>query len=652
MMYRKTFIACIIALLALPFSTLAQNEAIVLTVEDEKVTVDDFEAIFRKNNRDSVVTSESLDDYMELFINFKLKVREAEEMGLDTNATFQRELSGYRKQLSRPYLIDNALLDELINEAYQRTREEVKASHILIKVDRDASPEDTLKAWNRIMELRKRILAGEDFSKVASAKNGSEDPSVRDNGGNLGYFTAFQMVYPFESAAYNTAKGEVSMPIRTRFGYHLVKTTDRRPARGEIRAAHIMIRFKDKNDPGAREEAEKKAREIHQMLEEGADFTDLAKRFSQDASTSQNGGELPWFGTGKMVEEFENAAFALTEDGQISQPVESPYGWHIIKRLEYRPVPEFDDIEQQLRSKVSRDSRSDITKQSFIQKLKQEYGVDPNTKALKPLYKAAEDDSAFVGGNGIVVEKKKRLKKELFTLDGQPYTVQAFYDYLNDKRIRKRDLSPETLINRELDAFIEKELLQYEDQQLERKHDEFRLLINEYHDGILLFELTDQKVWSKAVKDTTGLQAFYEANKNRFMWEMRFRGTLFTCDNASTAKAVKQMLKKDKSPQEIKEALNEESSLTLNYATGTWELSEEEVLSKLPQEAGTHQVNHNGQVVVAVIEEVLPPQPKALDEARGMVTAEYQNYLEEEWIDELRAKYDYKVNREVLHSIQ
>lgn len=652
MMYRNTLFTFFIAFLAMTFSAQAQDDAIVLTVEDEKVTVDDFEAIFRKNNRDSVVTKEALSDYMELFINFKLKVREAEELGLDTSANFRRELTGYRKQLSRPYLIDNELLDELIQEAYNRTRQEVRASHILIKVDRDAAPEDTLKAYNRIMELRKRIMNGEDFSTVATSKGGSEDPSVRDNSGDLGYFTAFQMVYPFESAAYKTSVGEVSMPIRTRFGYHLVKTTDKRDARGEIRAAHIMIRYKDKNDPDARNEAEQKAREIYEMLEEGADFAELAMRFSQDASTSRNGGELPWFGTGKMVEEFEDAAFALSEDGQISQPVESPYGWHIIKRLEYRPVPEFDAVEQQLRSKVSRDSRSDITKQSFITKLKKEYGVSPSTKVLKPIYKAAAEDSAFAGDNGITVKKMKKLNKELFSIDGKTYTAKDFYDYLNGKRIRKRDLSAEALINRELDAFIERELMDYEDSQLEKKYNDFRLLINEYHDGILLFELTDQKVWSKAVKDTTGLQAFYDANKNQFMWEERMSGTLYTCEDAATAKQVQRMLKRGMKPQEIKEALNDDSSLTLNYVSGTWELSDEEVLSKLPKEAGTHQVEHNGQVVVAEIEEVLPPQPKALNEARGMVTAEYQNHLEEEWIKELRAKYDYQVNREVLHTIK
>lgn len=633
------------------FAAQAQDANTVLTVADEHVSIDDFEAIFKKNNRDSVITKESLDEYMELFINFKLKVKEAEALRLDTSAVFQRELRGYRKQLARPYLIDNELLDELIEEAYQRKTQEVRASHILIKVDQNAAPEDTLKAYERIIKLRERILAGEDFATVAQAKGGSEDPSVRDNAGDLGYFTAFQMVYPFESAAFNTPVGEVSMPIRTRFGYHIVKVTDKRKARGEIRVAHIMIRHKDKNDPEARAEAEARAMEIYEMLRGGEDFSELAMRYSQDASTSQAGGELPWFGAGKMVEEFENAAFALSEDGQISEPVESPYGYHIIKRLEYRPVPEFEEVRQELKSKVSRDSRADVTRESFMNKLRETYNVEVNKKMLKPLYKAAQDDSAFVNNNGIKVKKEKKLKKELFSIDGKVYTTFDFYKQLNNSRVRKRGMSGEQLIDNELEKFIETELMTYEDSRLEDKHNEFRLLINEYHDGILLFELTDQMVWSKAVKDTAGLEAFYEENKNRFMWDTRYSGTIYSCENGKVAKTVERMIRKDKTAQEIKEAVNEDSNLNVRIEAGIWEQDEKSIFAEIEQNAGVYTIEKDEQVFVIELEEVRKPEPKALNEARGMVTAEYQNHLEEAWIEELRSKYDYKVNKEVLYSI-
>lgn len=630
------------------------KDDIVLTIEDETVTLADFEAVFRKNNRDTAITAEALDEYMELFINFKLKVREAREEGLDTTASFLRELSGYRRQLSRPYLVDNDLLEDLIQEAYERRKYEVKASHILINAEPNAAPEDTLRAWNRIMRLRERILAGEDFATVATSKSGSEDPSARENKGNLGYFTSFQMVYPFETAAYETPVGEVSMPIRSRFGYHIVKTHDKRPARGEVRVAHIMLRHKDTTDAEARAEVEARIHEIHSLLEEGGDFAELAQRYSQDQSTSRNGGELPWFGTGKMVESFENAAFALTQDGDISNPVLTNYGWHIIKRLEYKPIPTFEEMETEIRKKVSRDSRAEMTRQSFINKLKAEYGTSPNTKNLKPLFKAAQkDDSTFVDEYGIRVAKQKALDKPLFNIEDQRYTVKDFYNFLNTAPIRKRGARAEDIINEKLEEYIRKELMAYEDANLERKHNEFRLLMNEYHDGILLFELTDKKVWSRAVRDTLGLEAFYEANKDRFMWDDRAVASIYACNSAKNAKSVERMLKKGATPSEIKDSVNKSSALNVRIEEDTWERGEQRILDLLDWNKGEIAVLENeGVHYVVHLQDVIPAQPKAIDEARGIITAEYQNHLEKSWIETLRNNFNYTVNREVLHSLQ
>lgn len=636
------------------FQGLSQSNDIVLTIENDKVTRDDFEAVFRKNNRDSLVTKASLDEYMELYINFKLKVREAMEEGLDTARSFQRELAGYRKQLARPYLVDTELLEELTQEAYQRKQFEVRASHILIKVDPSASPQDTLRAYERIMKLRDRILAGEDFATVATSKGGSEDPSVRENKGDLGYFTAFNMVYPFESAAFNTAVGEISMPVRTRFGYHIVKTLDKRAARGEIKVAHIMLRHKDSSKVEANAEVEARIREIHQMLKDGADFGELAMRYSDDASSARSGGELPWFGTGKMVEPFENGSFALENDGDISEPVRSNYGWHIIKRLEYKGVPDFEASRNEIEKKVGRDSRAEITRKSFLDKLKKAYGVSINAKTLKPLYKAAKkDDSTFVAGRGIKVKKEKALNKTLFSIDGQDYQLRSFYDYLNNSGIRRRGEEANVLIDQQLNTFVDRELMTYEDSQLEKKHNEFRLLMSEYHDGILLFELTDRKVWSRAVKDSAGLADFYDANKERFMWNERLSATVFTCADEAAAKEVERMLKREKTPIEIKEALNKKSALNVRIEEGTWERGEREYLDALEwKENAVVRGERNGEILVVAMSEVIPATPKKLDEARGMITAEYQNHLEAEWIKALREKYSFKVNREVLHSIR
>ena len=314
-------------------STDISNETVVLKVGDENVTLADFEHVFRKNNKDSVTTTEALDAYMELFVNFKLKVLEAEAMGMDTVSAFNKELAGYRDQLARPYMVDSDLLDELVEEAFERKGMEVRASHILVSVGADASPADTLVAWNRIQTLRDRVINGADFGEVARSKGGSEDPSVKSNGGDLGWFTAFQMVYPFECAAFETAEGEVSEVVRTRFGYHILKVTGKRKARGEVQVAHIMVRMPRTAPQDQVTNAEGRIMEVKRLLMSGGSFESLAMKYSEDPSTANKGGVLPWFGTGKMVEDFEDAAFAMTEVGEIAGPIRTDYGFHLIKLL-------------------------------------------------------------------------------------------------------------------------------------------------------------------------------------------------------------------------------------------------------------------------------------------------------------------------------
>lgn len=626
----------------------AQNpQDVILTVGNENVTLEDFESIYRKNNRDSIVTKESLDEYIELFINFKLKVAEAKSLGMDTVPAFKTELDGYRRQLARPYLTDDAMLDHLVKEAYDRKKQEVRASHILINCPPNATPEDTLKAFNQINALRDEVIGGADFGAVA--RKNSQDPSVKDNGGDLGYFTVFQMVYPFEEAAFNTSVGQVSRPCRSRYGYHLVKVTDRRDAHGEIRAAHIMVRVKDAKDPKSVENAEQKIRDIYAQLQSGNKFEDLALKYSEDASSARGGGELPWFGTGKMVEAFETEAFALVADGDYSAPFQTEYGWHIVKRIEYRPVPEFKDVEKEIKNRVRRDSRSAQTEASFIAKLKKEYSFELYTKALKPI-QSAIDTSIFAGQ--IKVKKMKKLEAPMMILDGKTYPAKEFYDYLVKFGPRKKDKSPSEIYDMLLIEFVNKKIMDYEDSRLEGKYRDFRLLMNEYRDGILLFELTDSKVWTKAVKDSTGLEAFYESNKNMFMWDERLDAAIYTCKDQKVATNLAKLLKKGTEAKSIMEKINKDSQLNLDLEEGIFAKGDHPVLSRITwQEGVSKPIEMDQQVVVVDVRKVMPRAPKKLDEARGLITAEYQNYLEDEWIKELRNKYTYKVNNDVLYSL-
>ena len=659
----KAGVACL--LLAAVFTAVpsnAQDEA-VLTVGEETVSLADFEHIFLKNNRDSLITQAALEEYMELFVNFKLKVQAAEALGMDTVSTFQKELAGYRTQLARPYLTNNELLDELVRQAWERKQEEVRARHILVSCSAQANAADTLKAWKRADAMRTRILNGEDFNAVALSKAGSDDPSARDNGGDLGWFSAFQMVYPFEEAAYTTAVGELSPIVRTRYGYHFLEVTGRRDARGEIHAAHIMIRTKEGADDATIKAAEERINSIHDLLINGGRWEELAMKMSQDASTASKGGELPWFGTGKMVEEFENAAFGLSEDGQISAPFKTSYGWHIVKRLEYRAPASFEASKRELQKKVSRDSRSELTRASFLENLKVEYNFTFNGSAIKSLKRiAAKQDSVFFPGHPLANVPSKTIASTLMTIGDESATVADFVNYLNIVKIRNAESGANTIIDEQFASWSDKLLMDYEDARLEAKHDDFRLLMEEYHDGILLFELTDEKVWSKAVKDTAGLEAYHAVHVGDFMWETRAEVDIFSCANEKAVNAARKAVKKGKDLLEFQRDYNAENGNSITLTSGRFSKGDNSWSDKVLAEADASTLSEKAPVfatyegggeetVLVHVGDIRSPEPKTLAEARGQVIAAYQDHLEAQWIETLRAGTSLSVNKALLHSL-
>jgi peptidyl-prolyl cis-trans isomerase SurA len=694
----------------------AQNDPVLMTVDGVPVTRGEFEAIYKKNNKDVQVTREALDEYLELFINYKLKVREAEVQGMDTVGKFRSELEGYRKQLARPYLIDRDLNEALMREAYERMQQEVRASHILVQLASDPTPEDTAAAWKRVMALRERVLKGEDFAAVARAPGGSDDPSAQKNGGDLGWFSALQMVYPFETAAYTTKEGELSQPVRTRFGYHIIKVAGKRPARGQVRVAHIMLRSTTEDRPEQQQQAEARIREIHQRIVQGEyTFADAAMRFSEDESSNTKGGELPMFGTGKMIDEFEDAAFALSENNAISEPVRTRYGWHIIKRIEHQAPATYDAAKAELKSKIGRDSRAEITRRAFLDKLKKEYGLtveQKNLAAINPLVnkaifqkgtttndtllrKALKEttyvkngvtyDRELVGmlhkgklvsvrsrqyeeltqtmDDTVVVRsisqgwtydraKAAKLTKPVLIIRDRTYTQRDFLDYLEGKQRREREVEVKQLVDARFQEFVDESLLAYEDQNLENKYVDFRMLMKEYRDGILLFELTDRMVWGRAVKDSTGLEEFHAANNSRFMWDTRYDADIYTCANARVAKQVRDLLRKNVRGGEMMAVVNKNDPLALEIDNGLFTADQKPYLAKLSTPGLSADLPHDGRVVLVDLKKVLPPAPKAIDEARGAITAAYQDSLERAWLEELRARYTVQVNREVLYSIQ
>ncbi len=630
----------------------AQEDQVIMTVDGEPVVKSEFLQIYLKNNDAPRYDKEALDEYMDLFVKFKLKVAEAEALGYDTIPKLVRELNGYREQLALPYLIDSTKNDELIQEAYERMKTEVRASHILIRVESNASPEDTLTAYNRLVALKGRIDKGEDFASVARGKMGSEDPSAVKNGGDLGYFTAFQMVYPFEEKAYNTNVGEISEPFRTRFGYHILKVTDKRDARGTIDAAHLMISVKEDEDEKNISIAKAKIDEIYGLLKNGENFEELTKKYSDDPSTSDKGGVLPSFGTGtttRMVPEFENAAFSLKNNGDISEPIKTQYGYHIIKRIAWKPLDSFEVLERQITSKVAKDERSKQTQNSFVQKLKVEYGFTTNKKeALTWFYENIDSTYHY----GKFDPNSINTNLEVFKLGDQIFTQQDFADYLSKNFRSERMDHPKVVVDNQYVRWEKKTILDFEKSKLAAKYPAFKALINEYHDGILLYEVMSDKVWNKAMKDTSGLKQYHANNKDNYVWQKRYNLELIEAYNKSDAKKAFKLMKKGKMDiTKVAQELNSESQLKVKYTQGKFETTNLSYLHDDLKVKLNKPYQKEDKFYIVRIKDILEAGPKEFKEAKGAITSDYQDFLEKEWLQELRAKHSVEINYDALYSL-
>jgi len=626
-----------------------KKDPVILKIAGEDISKSEFERVFKKNNnKEASIDKKSVNDYLNLYINYKLKVKEAMETGMDTAHSFVEELAGYRKQLAQPYLVDKEVTENLLKEAYARLKKDIRASHILVKVAPDALPKDTLDAYNKAIKIRTEILKGADFATIAKQK--SDDPSAKENGGDLGYFTAMQMVYPFETAVYSTKQGELSMPVRTRFGYHIIKVNEIRDAQGEVKVAHIMVKAATGMKPDDSLAAVKKVNEIYAKLKAGENFEDLAKQYSDDQGSAKSGGALPVFGTGRMVPEFEKAAFGLKNIGDYSEPIKTSYGWHIIKLLEKKPLGTYEELQTELKSKVGKDSRAELSKSSMITRIKQKYNYKEFPKAKDEFVKVA--DSTLAQGKW-TADKADKLNGPMFTLANSTFTQRDFASYLADHQGRKGGSSPQTIVNSVYNDWVNDMSIAYEESHLDSLYPDFRNLMQEYRDGILLFELTDKKVWSKAVKDSVGLKEFYEKNMNNYKWNDRLEATIYTCANAEIAKEVRKQMKKVDDADTLLSRINKSSQLNLQVKYGRFSKGDNDLIDSIPWVVGTTKdIKRNNQVVFVDVKKVMPSQPKSLEEAKGLVTADYQNYLEKEWIESLRHKYPVTVYQEVVDSVK
>lgn len=618
---------------------------------NEQVSKAEFERVFMKNNqKDKKPDQKSIDEYLELYINFKLKVKEAREMGLDTLTSFLRELDGYRKQLAQPYLTDKSVNEALIKEAFERSKWEVNASHILILCDENALPKDTLAAWNKIVELRKKLMGGESFDSVA--RHSSEDPSAKYNNGNLGFFTVFNLIYAFENFAYQTNKGEVSPIFRTRYGYHILKVMDKRPARPEIKVAHMMLKLP--KDTIAAKQVKVRIDSLYQRALTG-NFEELTKQYSEDEGTSRTGGVLNFISSigGPWPPEFKEAAYTINNIGGISKPVETQFGWHIIKLLERRDLPTFEQQKDQLKQRIGRDQRSEVNKQAVLERIKKEYKFTETPKGLEEFY---NKDSAAISKDLAAGKWQSRkdleYNKVLFTLGPNKYTESDLKNYITDYQTPRQRGNAYSMLAGMYKDFVSQKCFDYEEKRLDEKYEDFRNLYHEYREGILLFDLMDKKVWSKAQTDTSGLKEFYESRKQHYMWKDRTEAQILECNDSKTAKLIKKLAKKNLSVDSILKVANKTNPLNATGKQGKFEKGDQPVLDSLGWKQGIHvYTDASGKSFIVNIKEIIPSQPKKITEARGVITADYQNYLEKKWIADLRAKYPVLLNQEIKSTL-
>lgn len=633
--------------LLISLQIIAQNDPVLITINGVEITKSEFEYLYNKNNKNNTIDKKSLDEYLEMYINFKLKVIEAEEQQFDTIASFKKELASYRRQLSQPYLTDTEYEEQLYKEAYDHFSQDCEVSHILIRVDVDALPADTLKAYNKALSIRDR-LQKEDFGKVASEV--SEDKSVKQNKGYIGYCTAMQVLWPFEKAMYTLPLNEISMPVRTTLGYHLIKVHNRRPAIGQVHAYHIMKICNKKMSDEEQKKAYDSILEIKKRIDNGEDFSALAKEVSDDKQTALRGGDLSWFGVGRMVAPFEKAAFALNE-GEVSEPIKTDFGWHIIKVVEKRQVEPFEKKKADIQKMMRYDNtRSHAAKNSFINKLKKEYNYKEDIKYIDTLNTIFSNN---INNNDEISKALKNLQGNICSFADKNISAIEFGYFC---MLLHQD---STAINCSdyLNSFVELELTRYEETQLERKYPDFANLMKEYHDGILLYNISTKEVWEKALTDTVGITEFFKSNIEKYKWDSpRYKGVIAQCKDKKTAKKVKRLIKKvdfDSLKNWVNNNINNDSVTYVTLEKGIWKEGDNKIIdSNVYNKAMNNEDINPNLPNIIVFGKNLGITPEDYTDVKGKVIADYQKYLEAQWIKSLRNKYKIEINKDVLNTIE
>ncbi|TAF63055.1 MAG: peptidylprolyl isomerase [Cytophagales bacterium] len=529
--------------------TNTNSEPVIATIGQTPLYVSDFKYLYEKNATNPDYSKQSIEEYLQNYINYKLKIVDAQEEKIDQRDGFKREMQSYRDQLAQPYLIDQEKVDELVKEAYNRMQEEVNVSHILLKVSEEADPQDTLIAYEKIIELRKKALEGKSFENLAYTY--SEDPTAQFNNGNIGYFTALQMMYNFENASYNATVGEISGLFRTSLGYHFLKVLDRRPANGTIKTAHIMVSIAPNASAADSAKAKKRIEEVYEKLQKGGDWSQLCIEYSDDKDSRNKAGELPEFTIRKVIPEFEKVALNLQNKGEISKPFITQYGWHIIKLLEKQKPTSFEEVEDELRQKVLRGSRYEITQKALVDKLQKNNALQENIKTYEKI--RARADNALLRGEWNYEKNDPSLNEALISFENKDlkqkreFTVGDFFQYITEKQVPKSDINqPANYFDILYKRFKDFATIEFEKSLLEKKYPNYQLLVKDYTEGMMLFQIMNEKVWQKALNDTLGAEKYFLQNREQYQWKTRANATIYELTDTETAQKLNTLLEQER----------------------------------------------------------------------------------------------------------
>ena len=646
----SAFLALILSLSTSPFLAVAQEKKDVLVVVGTiSIDKEEFLQLMAKERESegpaNSLTRKEFEENFESFLTYKLKVIEAESIKLDQLEEFNLEFSSIKESLIAPYLIKNSIEEGEVKKVYARLQEIVRAKHILFQFPPNPKKEDSIAVLQLALKVKAELENGGDFGALAT--NYSDDPSAKINKGDLGYFTGLQMVQQFEEAAYTLPVGSISDPILTDFGYHIIQVSGRQANPGEVQVSHILVRF-DSENPSQEENARRKISDIYaEIQKENTIWEEIVQAYSEDLATKSGGGMLPWFGVGTMIPEFEIAGFSLTEVGEVSPPIKTPYGYHILRLEGKRGLQPYEELEQSIRSKILRNSKTGMIQSQVIAIQKSRYGFQENEVGISTV--AGTVNATDIISFGTAIQEKKLGSTELFKANNSSYTVGDLVNFMQSREVTPKGIG--NFFELWLAKFIEVTLAKTEEADLEKNNKAFQMLLKEYRDGILLFSLTNQEVWQKGLNDTVGQQAFFEKNSQNYQWKSRVQAYLAKVNDASKLEIARKFLQNkgfDTTSFAAFEA-DYRSNYPDAYATesGTFEYESHPILSKVDLTKPYQELVIDGISYVLVLGKIYPPGPRKFEEARGMIIRDYQKFLDQSLTQRLKEKYPIQINTAV-----